>query len=148
MFGLMKRSMHHMTDLESSLRPFFIVSNITESDEIINLTFFKKMFSQQSTAETLLCLTKYQCELHSVSRKGNETFLVSSIRLQSWHSHSCWYSITCSTVVPFYANSDALFSKCDGFHNMTISHTRKMFTKYIPGACSKKLFMAVIYWFS
>ncbi len=84
MFGLLKSvHVHHMTDQDLSLGPSFIVSNITESDEILSVTFFTKMFLPSKHIRTFLHLTKYQCEFYSFSSKENETFLASYVRLQS-----------------------------------------------------------------
>jgi hypothetical protein len=87
LFVLMRRALfhtvHHMTDQDLSLGPSFIVSNITESDEILSVTFFTKMFLPPKHRRTFLHRTKYQCEFYSFSSKENETFLASYIRLQS-----------------------------------------------------------------
>ncbi len=102
LFGLVRRSLfntiHDMTDYDSTFGQSFIVSNITESDKILSLTFFTKTFYLQSIAEMFLHLMKYQHVFHYLSRKENETFLASYAKLQNCYSCSCWYFIIRSTI--------------------------------------------------
>jgi len=96
MFGLMMRSLfnivRHLTDQDPNLVSSFIVATLQSLMKYLNPNILQEVFLSEHSRNSLH-LTKYSGEFHSLLRVENEAFLASYIRLWSWYSYRCWYSI-------------------------------------------------------